>query len=262
MSIKKVIYVLTPITTVLLCILLVFFSTKEESRISVTGNKTQLTTVQAAPVSYETEENNKDDSYQLQIENQNDNHAGVETEVSPIVSTQSQTVNISQGEKINIGIARCTAGYIDQELHQLYLAGHCVNAIGEKAYNENWELIGEVIRDDLPNHNSDFWLEANDFSIIQLYGESNQPTNSMSGDNIISYSEVHVGDPVCAYGSTTQKVFCGLIEESENGFFKFILDGDLQGGDSGGPVWIPGEGLIGTVSGFHNEFHTATSVTI
>lgn len=38
MSVKKVAYVLTPITTVLLCVLLVFFSTKEESSTSVAEN--------------------------------------------------------------------------------------------------------------------------------------------------------------------------------------------------------------------------------
>lgn len=96
---------------------------------------------------------------------------------------------------------------------------------------------------------------------MQLYGKSAQDDpNVFTGDGVVDVSDVEFYDEVCAYGATTQQVFCGYIEESDNGLFVFSLDGDLQKGDSGGPVWIPQKGLIGTVSGTEDGYYTSSYI--
>ena len=46
-----------------------------------------------------------------------------------------------------------------------------------------------------------------------------------------------------------------------DGFFMFTLDGKPQGGDSGGPVWIAGRGILGVLSGVEKgKYYTASEI--
>lgn len=248
-----------------LLLLFTMFFTLNSHAISnkdATQQQAQLMTIQAEPsieedVSNVLESNFPEDpELPPHEEYAEDYHDDTPVETQPIV-------NIAQGDRIHIGQKNCTAGYVDTNDNMMYLAGHCTVSLGEKVYNGTWEEIGEVIRDDLVYHEGEFWLQPQDFAIVQLYGKSAQDDpNGFSGDGIVGVDDVEFYDEVCAYGATTQQVFCGHVEESDNGLFVFSLDGDLQKGDSGGPVWIPHKGLIGTVSGTEDGFYTSSYINI
>ena len=260
MSIRRIMYGLIP-----LLLLFAMFLTLNSHAISnkdTTQQQAQLMTIQAEPSVEEDVSNVLESNYieDPEVADQDDfvedYHDNTPVESQPVV-------NIAQGDRIHIGQKNCTAGYVDMDTNQLYLAGHCTMSLGEKIYNDTWEEIGEVIRDDLVYHEGEFWLQPQDFSIVQLYGKNshNEP-NVFTGDGIVGVPDVEYYDEVCAYGATTQQVFCGHIEESDDGLFVFSLDGDLQKGDSGGPVWIPQKGLIGTVSGTEDGLYTSSYINI
>lgn len=263
MNIKKINYVKITSIIALLSFIVIFFSyfTRTVHNPEVDNYVQSLETVRLPIPEEITETNELYSSHQTQEEPQIVEHVDQHNDNKTII--EEPIVRLYQGDKVNIGQASCTAGYINMDTNQLYLAGHCTHTIGEKVYNSAWEEIGEVVRDDLPSHEGDFWLETQDFAVVQLYGGSNQETpNPFSGNVVLQHHEVQIGDPVCAYGATTQQIFCGTIEQSVNGFFMFSLDGDLQKGDSGGPLWIPERGLIGTVSGVEGEYYTSSAVII
>lgn len=260
MSIKRIMYGFIP----LLLLFTMFFTLNSHSisNKDATQQQAQLTTIQTAP-SIEEDVSNVLESNLAQDPESSSHEEYVEDYHDDIPVETQPVVNIAQGDRIHIGQKNCTAGYIDMDTNQLYLAGHCTVSLGEKVYNNAWEEIGEVIRDDLVDHVGKFWMYHQDFAIVQLYGKSAQEQpNVFTGDGIVGFSDVEYYDEVCSYGATTQQVFCGHIEESNDGLFVFSLDGDLQKGDSGGPVWIPQKGLIGTVSGTGDGYYTSSYINI
>lgn len=172
---------------------------------------------------------------------------------------QKDDHEVSQGDRINIGETACTIGYIDNEKKQAHLSGHCVQKVGEKAYNELWEEIGTVIQDDLPDHNTRYWVQPHDTAIVQIH-DGWSVKNPFSGDGVAGQNDIYRWQKVCSYGATTASIYCGRIKVKENGFFMFNLQGKLQGGDSGGPVWIPQKGVVGVLSGVENGVYTASMI--
>lgn len=195
------------------------------------------------------------------VVNESQSYQSLTTVQSPSNIDENLTGYIRQGDRVYIGKVACTIGYIDRENHHAYLAGHCVQKEGEKAYNESWEEIGEVIKDNLLDHNKKYWTESGDTAVIQIDNKWSVE-NTFSGDEIVDQKDVHRWQKVCSYGATTREVYCGRIKKSEEGFFMFNLKGHPQGGDSGGPIWSPDRGLVGVLSGVENGVHTASMIDI
>lgn len=182
-------------------------------------------------------------------------------EYAPTSIPDRNHADIAQGDAIIINSARCTVGYIDTRKSTIYTAGHCANSVGEVVYNDKWEEIGTVVQDNLLDHNGNYWLEPHDSSAILLHDTNSKLVNRFSEDAVLQSSDVHNKDTVCSYGSTTKRVYCGEIKKIQDGFFMFTLDGKPQGGDSGGPVWIPGRGLLGVLSGVEKgKYYTASAI--
>lgn len=84
----------------------------------------QLTTIQAEPSVEEDVSNVLESNFPEDPESPHheeyaeDYHDDTPVETQPIV-------NIAQGDRIHIGQKNCTAGYVDMDANQLFLAGHC-----------------------------------------------------------------------------------------------------------------------------------------
>ena len=72
--------------------------------------------------------------------------------------------------------------------------------------------------------------------------------NRYSGDSLIDPDTVQSGETVCVYGDTTRRINCGPFVGNLGKTF-FVDHTQTNPGDSGGPMWVPGRGLVGLISG-------------
>lgn len=154
---------------------------------------------------------------------------------------------INQGDKLdNNG---CTIGYIDMDRMKAYSAAHCKHEKGEQAWS-NGKNIGVFGRGEnnqsLDNHGFDGVVDTVE---INLY-DNIEGKNSFSGDNVVKFNDISIGDKVCFMGRATITPYCDGKVKSFSGKARVISHGDYNSipGDSGGPAWIPGKGFIGIVT--------------
>lgn len=161
----------------------------------------------------------------------------------------NQTPFIQQGDKVFIQespekFAVCTIGYVDAHRHNFMFTGHCTNGnVGDIVYNDQLQEIGRV------SENYHRGSAQNDIAVVTVT-HGNIGKNIHSGDVWVAPHTVRRGEKVCSYGANSNKVHCGIItgREIPNVLIASHNSGGI-GGDSGGPAWIPGRGLIGFYSG-------------
>lgn len=163
---------------------------------------------------------------------------------------------INQGDEIYIytlsgsSNVACTLGYVTNDY--ALTAGHCgfENSIVK---NNNGKKIGHI---DYIDYNG-----AQDIAIIKLDDDVISGSNTYSGDYITSMAEMSPSDKLCHYGKTTKQVICAEQHRLPTyGLFWSKGNGEL--GDSGGPVWVEGKGLIGIISTKGNDYTTSTEAWI
>lgn len=163
--------------------------------------------------------------------------------------------SVTQGDKAillppgsNSG-SKCTVGYNGNGFS--YVSAHC----GKDGYAVHLELasgytsprVGTFHRSpaaSVENGAANF----NDWGLIEWDNTVNIGPNRYSGDSLIDPDTVTSGETACIYGDTTTKIFCGPFVGNLGKTF-FLDRVTTNPGDSGGPMWIPGRGLIGLISG-------------
>ena len=163
--------------------------------------------------------------------------------------------SVSQGDKAiilppgNTSGSKCTVGYNGSDFS--YIAAHC----GKDGYAVHLELpggytsprVGTFYRSPaamVDNGAANF----NDWGVIRWEPSVNVGPNSYSGDVLVDPSTVTSGDTACDYGDTTRRISCGPFVGNLGKTF-FVDEVVSNPGDSGGPMWIPGRGLVGIISG-------------
>ena len=173
---------------------------------------------------------------------------------------QPQTT-VSQGQRISMsqpgsdGAVLCTLGYIDHAARTGYTTAHCIPGAKDGAYvqggldvrNETGTVIGKVYPSQryLANPQN----AADDIALIRFANNVALGENTYSGDAIVP---PHLDGPmtICRFGATTQKVMCTQTADPaiKDGAIRYIRAGEA-GGDSGGVLYIPGEGVVGLHKG-------------
>lgn len=150
---------------------------------------------------------------------------------------------IQQGDRISSAESRCTLGYANDNYG--ITSGHCFD-IGTSIFH-NRVHIGTVVDAGYEGYSAD-----KDWAVIKFDDNVKVLDNSYSGDNIVSTSELEIGDEACTYGVNTDKIQCGKILFLR-GHIVYTETINTMGGDSGGPVWVEEKGLIGMHKGTRYE---------
>lgn len=163
---------------------------------------------------------------------------------------QGQQVAILE-EELSDGTMKfgvCSVGFIDVVERKLYVAAHCALPENEKHPPVREVMLRDtVIGEIYPNQNYNKNSMANDWTIINVTNDDIVlNSNRFSGDKIVDPQNVHPGDKVYTYGSTS-----GLSEGvvfGVHGNQIYITKSVIDHGDSGGAAWIDGKGFIGVLS--------------
>ena len=142
----------------------------------------------------------------------------------------------------------CTIGYVDAHRRNFMFTGHCANGnVGDIVYNDQLQEIGRV------SENYHKGAAYNDIAVVNVT-HGNIGNNIYSGDVWVAPHTIKRGEKVCSYGANSNKIHCGIItgKESPNVIIASRNSGGISG-DSGGPAWIPGRGLIGIYSGMTED---------
>ncbi|WP_175935217.1 trypsin-like serine protease [Corynebacterium sp. Marseille-P4321] len=160
---------------------------------------------------------------------------------------------------------RCTIGYNDHGNGVSYTAAHCAQKGARVALVDTKSGIrSKMLGTFEPSENFQFPL-GNDWGRIKWDEGVTLGGNVYSGDTIVSLDDVRAGEQVCFHGEVTHEnsndVECG--EYSDRGGQSFVTNiKSAAHGDSGGPMWIPGRGFIGVVSGGSTVGGTGFTLTI
>ncbi|WJY93790.1 Chromosome partition protein Smc [Corynebacterium felinum] len=195
--------------------------------------------------------------------------------LAPATAQDSATAvdRVNQGDRLSVltplgHMTRqggyCTVGFVDKAAKRLWTARHC-GENGTVVNTEAGEYLGTLhYRYDMSDADSLMDITgANaiyDLAYIQvderawnLLGE-----NTFSGDNL--YTPV-TGDQLCRYGATTKNTVCGEVIAVDD-YLIYGIDLSSSPGDSGGPLWVPGRGFVGTLIGVRSGLSAQGKVTI
>lgn len=153
---------------------------------------------------------------------------------------------VYQGDRLdNSG---CTIGYIDLERRKAYSAAHCRHTKGGQAWS-NGKNIGVFGRGENNQTLKDGEDGVVDTVEINLYSNVDAE-NIFSGNKVVKFEDIAIGDKMCFMGRATLKPYCGGKVSRILSRARLIIHGDYNSipGDSGGPAWIPGKGYVGLVS--------------
>lgn len=154
---------------------------------------------------------------------------------------------VSQGDRISVpsdgndgSYDSCTVAYVSHSDRSLWTAGHCGD-VGDRVML-GARVIGTV------THSLDEY--PGDYARVEVTRENTAlGHNAYSGDHAVAFEDLTVGTTVCQFGSTTARPVCGEVTVVGNDVAVGQIDSfEVSGGDSGGPVWVPGRGLVGAIS--------------
>lgn len=287
---NKVIETLLCIISVTLCIIM-FFSLQNKTNNNSTEHDTnslEQSTEKAPKEEYsdyfidkfqEKDDKNKTSNTTLRLPplEENTTHLAepntntTKTQVSPekVVINQGDVIyNFSPmetiGDNMNIETIQsmqCTVGFVQKPENLLWTSSHCFKD-GDIVYDKDFNKIGiadryydgDIFKD---RENPDIhFLMSKDFTIIHLEPYIIAGKNYFSGDSIVPNDSTSPEEEVCSFSRMENKSYCGRILEkhhlSDN--YDSLLWSNLPiiKGDSGGPVWIKGKGILGIQSGFLN----------
>ena len=152
---------------------------------------------------------------------------------------------INQGDRVrNQEWDTCTVGYV--QTGSAYTAGHC-GKTGDTMFNfQTNEQIGT-----LNSHYS--YPGGEDWAEITLNDTATAGENTYSGNQVVSPEDIEVGDTIHSYGGKTGQQYTGTVTRTDG--HQVLATGEAGGlpGDSGGPAWIDGKGLVGVYSSYYTD---------
>lgn len=188
---------------------------------------------------------------------------GVNTGETPV----AQNLVVNQGDMIAVrmdafNVKRCTVGFVKG--NKIYTAGHCSNgAVGNEVYLGSDQFaprVGSVTEAYVGNRAQIESTDHQDWMVITVDPGVTIGANSLSGNRVVPWNEINIGDNLCQYGSFTATVQCAPIT-----FKTRTVNGTLGNmvysvrGDSGGPAWIPGKGYVAHIRGSFDRGATIPS---
>lgn len=170
------------------------------------------------------------------------------------VHAQNAPITINQGDQITsdqtilngaIYVGNpCTIGYV--EPGKAWTAAHCANN-GNPVRDSRGRVIGTIVHTN-PNDSNNYSV-YHDTAYIAL--NSNVRAGQNSHESQVSEVIPSAGDRVCLYSRTSDSTRCGTVDHvspTAKKEYVFISGASANQGDSGGPVWVPGQGFIGVIS--------------
>lgn len=145
----------------------------------------------------------------------------------------------------------CTIGFNDTARRVSYTAGHC----GERGarvqlLERETGYVSEPMGTFYPSVGYDGQY-TNDWGEVRWDAGVKMGGNRYSGDRILEQDDIEMGDQVCFHGEATHTgtrgTTCGTFHSWINDSFTANIE-TWRKGDSGGPVWVPGRGLVGIAS--------------
>lgn len=185
---------------------------------------------------------------------------------APAPAPAQTVLAASQGGRIfvdNLGtdnLTACTIGYNDTRNRRSYTAAHCtvhngdylpqgaVVYLADEQGRQRTEPAGLIF----PALAYDAKSGANDWAVIYWFDGVDVGRNPFGGA-YVPISELTTNDTICYHGyashGATRESSCGKFVGTIENTTYFDAPGLPKHGDSGGPVFVPGRGLIGVISG-------------
>lgn len=179
----------------------------------------------------------------------------------------AQTTVVEQGGRFATGSGKsCTIGLNDPARGVSYSAAHCGKR-GDLVYfvDENGYRFSTPVGIFEPSSRYDFASASNDWSLIRWYPGVKVQPNRFGGDYYPA-SKLSPGEQMCFHGYTSHgagnRASCGRYLGSVGQNVYYEVRSELQAGDSGGPVFVPGKGTVGVVAGNTTVSDGRTSITV
>lgn len=176
--------------------------------------------------------------------------AGAQLPASPVVE-QGMKILIDQGNGLdNV----CTVGHNDPAQRSSFTAAHC-GTPGQLVYLEDEDgqridtPVGHFTPSPVYRHPATYTgsPSANDWGQIRWFSTVEIAENAYGP--YLGPDAVNRGDTLCYRGATTGAPVCGNLVGTIGESMFFDVDVNSQAGDSGGPVFVPGKGTVGVLSG-------------
>ncbi|MBA5244241.1 hypothetical protein [Corynebacterium haemomassiliense] len=186
--------------------------------------------------------------------------------VGGVEAPAAERLVVKQGARMfvdNLGndnLTACTIGYNDSKQRRSYTAGHCADN-----GNYGWQTGSLVYLADSKGREMTTPAgmiypaaayygasNANDWAVIYWFNGVEVEANPFGGE-YVPIEDIEPGETLCyhgyaSHGGTNRATcgpFVGMIEKT----IYFDAPGMPDYGDSGGPVYAPGRGLVGVMSG-------------
>lgn len=192
--------------------------------------------------------------------------------VSPIVApnASAQTQVARQGWMLITSSSSssnaCTIGFNDPSRGVSYTAAHCGKS-GDTVYltDASGNRLPNPAGVITPSSRYEKNTSSNDWAIIRWNPGVSVESNQFGGGYVPS-SQLKAGDSICFHGFTSHGAsgnytcgkFIGKIGESI--FYDSAIS--ARPGDSGGPVFVPGKGVVGVTSGSERLTYGTRTVTV
>ena len=186
--------------------------------------------------------------------------------VGGVEAPAAERLVVKQGARMfvdnqhNDTLTACTIGYNDPEQRRSYTAGHCADngdygwQTGSLVYladskGREMSTPAGMIYPAAAYYGAS---NANDWAVIYWFNGVEVGANPYGGE-YVPIQDLEPGETLCyhgyaSHGGTTEAScgpFVGMIEKT----IYFDAPGMPDYGDSGGPVYAPGRGLVGVMSG-------------
>lgn len=186
--------------------------------------------------------------------------------VGGVEAPAAERLVVKQGARMfvdnqhNDALTACTIGYNDPEQRRSYTAGHCADngdygwQTGSLVYladskGREMSTPAGMIYPAAAYYGAS---NANDWAVIYWFNGVEVGVNPYGGE-YVPIQDLEPGETLCyhgyaSHGGTTEAScgpFVGMIEKT----IYFDAPGMPDYGDSGGPVYAPGRGLVGVMSG-------------
>lgn len=164
-------------------------------------------------------------------------------------------LEVNQGWEFGTVLGSCTIGYNDPVKRMSYTAAHCAEGVNriflsDKSGKRIQRPIHAGTIEMSPEYNPK--TDANDWAIIRWKDGVTINPNTFDRDGIVPIKSLREGQEVCFHGHTSHgsvgSADCGRLIATLGTKIIIETPKGARKGDSGGPVYVPGGGLVGVLS--------------